>query len=149
MAARVRGQDPALRFADNGTVYLDPEREVQPDALLFWDPPRGPGARLRPDGYLEGAPVLVAEVVASSASYELHDKKDAYRRAGVQEYVVWRVLDRQIDWFRLHGDEYVPMQPDAHGLIASDVLLGLRLSLAAMPAGDAVGVLASIGVSIA
>ena len=44
-------------------------------------------------------PDLVAEVASSSVSYDLGTKLNAYRRNGVREYVVWRVLDRQLDWF--------------------------------------------------
>ena len=36
---------------------------------------------------------LVAEVAASSVSYDLHDKLKAIERNGVREYIVWRVLD--------------------------------------------------------
>lgn len=40
------------------------------------------GARVTDDGYIAGAPEAVVEVVASSASDDLHDKKEAYRLAG-------------------------------------------------------------------
>jgi Uma2 family endonuclease len=139
---------PGLRFGDNATVYLGPDSEVQPDAFVFWDPPRGGGARLTPDQYVEGAPLLVIEVAASSASYDLHDKMEAYRRAGVEEYIVWRVVDRAIDWFRLRNGEYVPLLPDEHGVIASEVLPGLRLPVEAMLAGDDATVFAAIGVTL-
>lgn len=59
----------------------------------------GGQSRLSNDDYVEGAPELVVEAVASSAALDLHDKKHAYRRNAVQEYIVWRVLDRQMDWF--------------------------------------------------
>jgi Uma2 family endonuclease len=36
----------------------------------------------------EGAPQLVGEIAASSASYNLHEKLRVYRRNGVPEYVV-------------------------------------------------------------
>jgi Uma2 family endonuclease len=37
------------------------------------------------DGYIEGAPELIAEIAAGSASYDLHDKLNAYRRNKVRE----------------------------------------------------------------
>jgi Uma2 family endonuclease len=37
---------------------------------------------------VEGAPELIVEIAASSASYDLHDKLRVYRRNGVQEYIV-------------------------------------------------------------
>jgi len=39
--------------------------------------------------------------VEHSASFALHTKLHVYRRNGVREYVVWRVLDQQLDWFVL------------------------------------------------
>lgn len=77
-----------LGVGDGDTVFLSGGHEVQPDAFLFRRSGPQPGARVTPDGYIEGAPELVMEIAASSASYELHDKMEAYRRAGVPEYIV-------------------------------------------------------------
>jgi Uma2 family endonuclease len=96
-----RAVNPTVRLLDNATVLLDAENEVQPDACLWYDAPGGP--TLSAEHYLEGAPQLIVEITASSAAYDLHEKKEAYRRNGVREYVVWRVLDRAIDWFDLLG----------------------------------------------
>ena len=136
-AARV----PGVEVFDNATVFLDADNEVQPDAFLLRVPPVAGGARITEDGYIEGAPPFVAEIAASSASYDLHDKLRAYRRAGVQEYVVWRVLDGQIDWFRLRAAVYERLEPDARGVIASEIFPGLRLAVPQMLAGDRAGVL--------
>jgi Uma2 family endonuclease len=84
------------------------------------------------------------EVAASRASYDLHDKMDAYRRAGVQEYVAWEILEGRIRWFRLRGDRYVQVEPDERGIIESEVFPGLRLNVAAMLAGDRAAVLAAL-----
>ncbi len=139
-AARTSGVD----VLDNATVFLDADSEVQPDACLLRIPPVGDEARLTAAGYIAGAPPLVVEVAASSASYDLHDKLDAYRRAGVQEYIAWRVLDGAIDWLRLRGDAYARLQPDARGVITSEVFAGLRLNVAALLAGDRATVLAEL-----
>ncbi len=64
------------------------------------------------------------------------------------EYIVWRVLDRRVMWFRLRDGEYVLLQPDARGIIESEVLPGLRLDVAALLAGDAPRVLAALGVRL-
>jgi Uma2 family endonuclease len=132
-------RDPELLLADNTTVLLDDRSEVQPDAFIWRAEPGGP--RLTEDGYVEGAPQLVVEVAASSASYDLHDKMEAYRRNGVREYIVWRVLDNAIDWFRLHEGEYVRLEPDAEGVIESEEYPGLRLHLSSLLAGDRVDLL--------
>jgi Uma2 family endonuclease len=139
---------PGLRVTDNATVYLSEDSEVQPDVCLFWDPPRSGTAHRRPDGYIEGAPVLVVEVANSSASYDLYEKKEAYRRAGVPEYIVWAVRDGRIAWYHLRGGEYVILEPGADGVIESLVLPGLRLDVEAMLVGDTAAVLAAIGVRV-
>ncbi len=139
-----RAATPDVRLADDVTVRLDARNEVQPDAILFREEPGGP--RVTPDDYLEGAPQLVVEVAASSASYDLHDKKEAYRRNRVREYVVWRTLDRAIDWFRLDPGEgeYERIEPDDRGVIESVVFPGLRLHVPKMLADDLAGVLAEL-----
>ena len=75
----------------------------QPDGLLFVQPEHGGKVHIGDDVYIDGAPDLVAEVAASSVSLDLGNKLTAYDRNGVQEYVVWRVFERQIDWF-VHSD---------------------------------------------
>ena len=70
------------------------DNEPQPDAFLIILPERGGQARISEDDYIEGAPELVAEVASSSVSYDLGKKLNVYRRCGVREYIVWRVLDR-------------------------------------------------------
>jgi Uma2 family endonuclease len=88
------------------------------------------------EGYLTGAPELVAEIAASSESYDLHQKFQVYRRHGVREYVVWRVLNKAIDWFILRGGNYQPLAPDATGLLKSLVFPGLWLDAPALLRGD-------------
>ena len=135
---------PGVRAADNATVRLDLDNEPQPDVLLRIEPQAGGQSHVSEDDYLEGAPELIVEIAASSATYDLHDKLRAYRRNGVREYVVWRVHDRQIDWFVLEDDEYRRQEPDAAGLIHSTVFPGLRLLVSALLAGDLATVLAEL-----
>ena len=96
------------------------------------------------DDYIEGAPELVVEIAASSAAIDLHDKKRAYCRNSVQEYLVWRTLEGQFDWFRLQADEYVPMVGDDRGIIRSQIFPGLWLAVSALLAGDMPTVLSSL-----
>ena len=125
-----------VEASDNSTVRLDLDNEPQPDVLLCITPERGGQTRLSADGYIEGAPELVVEIASSSASYDLHTKRHAYRRNGVQEYVVWRVLDQEIDWFVLREGQYERMQPDSDGCFRSKVFGGLWLDPAALIRGD-------------
>ncbi|MCB9880004.1 MAG: Uma2 family endonuclease, partial [Planctomycetes bacterium] len=88
------------------------------------------------EGYLEGPPELIAEVAASSVSYDLHQKLHVYRRHGVREYLVHRVDDGEVDWFVLEAGQYVRMQPDDEGLLRSRTFPGLWLSPQLLLAGD-------------
>jgi Uma2 family endonuclease len=74
----------------------------------------------------------------------LHDKLKVYRRNGVQEYLVWQVYDKRVDWFSLSEGEYVPLVPDESGVIHSQVFPGLRLAVAALLEGDLAKVLAEL-----
>jgi Uma2 family endonuclease len=135
---------PGVEVGDNSSVRLDLDNEPQPDALLFIDPTCGGQVRISNDGIIEGAPELVAEVASSSVSYDLHAKLHVYRRSGVREYIVWRVLEREIDWFVLRQGQYERMPVDAQGLIRSEVFPGLWLDPGALVRGDLAGVLAVI-----
>jgi len=133
---------PGVRGYDNATVRLDLDNEPQPDVLLRIEREARGRSRVSGDEYLEGAPELIVEVAASSASIDLHDKLRAYRRNGVQEYVVWRTHEKRIDWFELAAGEYRPLPSDDAGVVRSRVLPGLRLATAALLREDLAGALA-------
>jgi Uma2 family endonuclease len=135
---------PGVYGTDHAIVRLDLDNEVQPDALLRLESAVGGHSRISKDDYIEGAPELIVEIAASSVSYDLHEKLRVYRRNGVQEYVVWRVYDKQLDWFRLTQDEYVPLVPDESGVVHSQVFPGLRLAVRALLVGDLATVLAEL-----
>ena len=135
---------PGVEVSDNVTVRLDLDNEPQPDALLFIDPACGGHALIDADGYIEGAPELVAEVASSSVSYDLHAKLRVYRRNGVREYIVWRVLDQEIDWFVLCSGQYERFPLDTEGLYRSEAFPGLWLDPAALLRGDLATVLAVV-----
>ena len=135
---------PGVRGADNATARLDLDNEPQPDVSLFIDPPRGGQARISSDGYLVAAPELVAEIASSSVSYDLHAKLEVYRRNRVREYLVWRVQDREIDWFVLKRRKYVRLPLDKNGLYRSEVFPGLWLDPAALIRGDSTALQAAL-----
>jgi len=135
---------PETEALTNITVILDAENTVQPDALLRRLPEHGGATRVTDEGYLAGPPELVVEVAASSASIDLRDKRRAYCRNGVREYLVWRVVENQLDWFCLVEDEYVPQAPDSQGVLQSRTFPGLRLSAEAALAGDTAKVLEAL-----
>jgi Uma2 family endonuclease len=127
---------PGVEGADNASVRLDPDNEVQPDALLFLASDFGGRVKISQDDYLEGAPELILEVAASSVSYDLHDKIKIYRRNQVYEYVIWRVLDQAIDWFYLENEVYQPL-PNDNGIFRSRQFPGLWVDTRSLLAGNA------------
>jgi Uma2 family endonuclease len=135
-----RAHTPGVRGGDNSTLKLDVHNCPQPDGYLRLLPECGGQSRLV-EGYIEGAPELIAEVAASSASYDLHDKLNAYRRNGVREYVVWRVWDRAVDWFVLRGGRFERHLPGKDGLLRSEVFPGLWLDPQAVVDGNLARVL--------
>jgi Uma2 family endonuclease len=127
---------PGVEAGDNGSVRLDLDNEPQPDGYLIILPGIGGQARISEDDYIEGAPELVAEVATSSVSYDLGKELNVYRRNGVREYVVSRVLDRQVDWFVNREGRFEPLAPSADGILRSTVFPGLWLDPAALVQGE-------------
>lgn len=125
----------------NVNVILDADNTVQPDALLRHLPEHGGATQINKDGYVTGPPELIVEIAASSASIDLRDKRRAYCRNGVREYLVWIVTESRLIWHWLEEDDYVPQEPDANDLLHSRVFPGLRLPVAALLACDAARVL--------
>ena len=140
---------PGVEGGDNSTTRLDLENEPQPDAILFIAPESGGQANISDDDYVEQAPELVAEVSASTVSFDMHTKLEVYRRNGVREYLVRRVLDKQFDWFVLQDGVFQLLPPDADGLLRSRVFPGLWLDPAALVAGFMPRVLEAVGKGIA
>jgi Uma2 family endonuclease len=135
---------PGIRAASNSTVRLGPDDVPQPDAFLRIVPEGGGQTKLDAKGYLLGAPELVVEVAASSASLDVGDKLDSYRRAGIKEYLVWRTEDRAVDWWSLEEDEYRPLPPLSEGVLCSRVFPGLWLDIAALLAGNGAKLMAKL-----
>jgi len=135
---------PDTEVLANATVILDAENTVQPDALLRRLPDHGGLTRVNEDGYLTGPPELIVEVASSSAAIDMRDKRRAYCRNRVQEYLVWLVAEGRLEWFNLEDDEYRPQLPDARGLLHSRAFPGLRLPVGALLAGDTARVLEAL-----
>jgi Uma2 family endonuclease len=147
-----RANTPGVLVSDNASIRFDEDNMPQPDASVRLPAAAGGRATLAADGMLQGAPELVAEIAASSASYDMHDKLHVYRRHGVREYIVWRVLDAAIDWFVLREGRYEPLAPVARGkrrVLQSETLPGLWLDAQAMLAGDMARVLKVAGEGVA
>ncbi|WP_414578267.1 Uma2 family endonuclease [Anabaena sp. CCY 9402-a] len=133
---------PGVALGVEPTVRLDLDNEPQPDAVLIITPEAGGQTRLSVDDYIEGAPELIIEIAASSVAIDLHGKKQAYRRNGVKEYIVWQVLEQKLSWFYLEQGEYLELVPDDDKILRSRVFPGLWLAIADLLAGNVQSVLA-------
>ncbi|MGL4503165.1 MAG: Uma2 family endonuclease, partial [Planktothrix sp.] len=132
---------------DNTTIRLDNNNELQPDALLRVE--QGGQSIISEDDYVEGAPELIVEIAASSASIDYNQKLKVYRRNNVQEYLIWRVYEQQLDWFRLREGQYIKLLADAEGIIKSEIFAGLWLDEQALLNGNLAQVLTILQQGIA
>jgi Uma2 family endonuclease len=135
-----RAHTPGTRASDNATTVIDEENCPQPDHSLRLLP-EADGRTGQRGRLLSGAPEFVAEISASSASYDLHLKKDLYERQGVDEYLVVLLFEREIRWHRLEDGSYRNVQPDKDGVWRSTAFPGLWLDGKALLAGDLAKVL--------
>src|SRR5262249_13875242 len=71
-----------------------------------------------------------------STAYDLHQKKDLYCSAGVQEYVAVLLREREVRWHRLIGGEYELLPISPQGLLCSVIFPGLWLDVPPFLAGD-------------
>jgi Uma2 family endonuclease len=133
-----------VTFGIEPTLRLDLDNEPQPDAVLRLDEAVGGQSRITADDYLEGIPELVAEIAASSAAIDLGDKKNAYRRNAIPEYIIWNVYDNQLDWLHLVEGVYIPLPIDADGIIRSRVFPGLWLAVNDLLAANMAPVLTTL-----
>ncbi len=131
---------PGLESGDNGTLRMDLDNAPQPDLYLMIPADRGGQARIDEENYVEGAPEWIGEVSASSASYDLHAKLNAYRRNGVREYVVWRTFDSEIDYFIFRAGRFDRLPPGPDGIYRSELFPGLWLDPSAFLAGLHAGI---------
>lgn len=137
-------ETPGVSAGVGPTLRLGSDDVLQPDALLCVNQECGGRSRLDLKGYVEGSPELVVEIAASSASIDARQKHDSYRRAGVREYLLWRTVERALDWWVLEEERYQLLIPDAQGIVRSRVFPGLWLDATALLAGDSRRVLAKL-----
>ena len=114
---------PGTEVLDNATTILGEESEPQPDLALRVLAAHGGRSRETEDDYVAGPPELVAEIAHSSRDIDLHQKRDDYQRAGVVEYLVLSVAQRELHWF--HFPSGRPIRPNREGVWRSRVFPGL------------------------
>ena len=130
---------PGLIRGADSSVFLDGINEPQPDVLLGIPESLGGQTKIVTRGnkqYVGGAPELVAEVSASTATIDLNAKLRAYQRNGVQEYLTL-LMERgpAVRWMELVDGRFGVIAP-ADGLLKSRVFPGLWLDADALLAGD-------------
>lgn len=84
------------------------------------------------------------EIVGSARAYDLHQKKGAYRRNGVCEYLAWITGEHCLFWWALRQGEYQELTAVDDGLLKSGVFPGLWLDAGALLDGDMKAVLAAV-----
>jgi Putative restriction endonuclease len=136
-----RVSTPGTAAAVETSVRLGDSSMPQPDATMFIRPENGGRVRISADDYVEGGPELVAEVAVSSIPLDTGLKLEMYLRYDVQEYIIWRVPDQEIDWFVRREGQFVQLTPSADGRICSEVFPGLWLDTDALIRGDIAQVL--------
>ncbi len=134
--SQYEAHNPDTQCGDNATLILHNQNEFQPDAFLRILDSKGGASFVNDQDYLQGAPELIVEIAGTSASIDLREKKEAYRQAGVREYIVWQVEEKRIDWWRLNAGSYEPLQPDPDNTIHSNVFPGLILPVDTFLSGD-------------
>jgi Uma2 family endonuclease len=120
--------------SDNATQILGEEREPQPDLTLRILPEYGGQSHVTDDEYYEGPPELIAEVSHSTRALDMNQKRQDYEQAGVHEYLVLCIEERELHWFNFAAKKMI--QPDRHGVARSCVFPGLWIDVAALMERD-------------
>ena len=105
-------QTPGTHAISNATVELGDDDEPQPDLLLRIDAEFGGRSTRTSDLYIAGPPEFVIEISYSSLRLDLTQKREAYARNGILEYLVFDVRGDRFHWFDLAAGEDLPAPPD-------------------------------------
>src|SRR5262249_30623480 len=116
---------PGTEVLDSATNILGDESEPEPDGCLFILPECGGQTWEDEDGYLNGAPELIAEIGESTESIDLHRKKEDYEKAGVREYLVVALRQQLVFWFIRRRGKFRELARGADGIFRSEVFPGL------------------------
>lgn len=135
-------ETPGVELLDNASTILGAESEVQPDLLLRILAECGGRSRVTSDGYIAGPPELIVEIAHSTRAIDMHQKRDDYRSAGVREYLVLCVRERELHWLDFKSRR--PLRADPQGICRSRAYPGLWFNGAALLDQSRRAVLATI-----
>jgi hypothetical protein len=121
---------PGTDLLNNTTAILGEDSEPQPDLCLRILTEWGGQTIVNPEGYLLGAPELMAEISHSTRSFDMFEKRTAYREAGAKEYVVLCIEDEELHWFDFQSGR--PLKPDREGIFRSRAFPGLWIDAPAL-----------------
>jgi Uma2 family endonuclease len=127
---------PGTEVLVNPTQILGPDSEPQPDTCLTLLPELGGQTWEDDKHYLHGAPELIAEISWATESIDLHGKKRDYEKAGVREYIVVALRQRQVFWFIRRRGKFRVLAPAADGIVRCEVFPGLWLDPHALLEGN-------------
>jgi hypothetical protein len=133
---------PGVEVADNSTIILGEESEPQPDLALRILTECGGQSRVNDDDYYEGAPELPAEIAHSSVAIDMNQKREDYEQAGVLEYMVLCIEERELHWF--HFPSGRPIRADRQGVARSRVFPGLWVHVPALLGRDGARLMATV-----
>jgi Uma2 family endonuclease len=119
-------ETPGVEALDNATMILGEESEPQPDLALRILSNYGGQSQETEDEYVQGPPELVAEVAHSTRALDMHQKLRDYLVAGVQEYLVLCVEEKELHWFRFNPQR--ELKPDEKGIQRSRIFPGLWIN---------------------
>jgi Uma2 family endonuclease len=141
-----RASTPGIKGCDNATLRIDGDSIVEPAAILqFTNRSHAPLPQIPG----KDTPELLVEIAASTASYDMNQKKHVYARNGVPEYLVYLAYEKRIVWFVLREGVYEELAPDEKGILRSEIFPGLWLNAPALLNGDMAAVLATVQAGIA
>ncbi|HXG12687.1 MAG TPA: Uma2 family endonuclease [Gemmataceae bacterium] len=126
---------PGVELLDNATTILGEESEPQPDLELRILTEYGGQTRINKKKYVVGAPELLVEVASSTTTIDMHQKKDDYEQAGVLEYLVLCIREKELHWFGFGSHR--PIRPNRQGIYRSQVFPGLWIDGPALLARNA------------
>ena len=85
---------------------------------------------------MEQVPDLVVEICCSTHSYDLGPKLEAYRSAGLPEYITVLLQERRVEWRVLTGTRYRLLPEPTDGILRSPHFAGLWLDTGALFPAD-------------
>jgi len=137
-----KASTPGVETGDNATVILNLANEPQPDRYLRIADDCGGKSRVNDEEYISGPPELLVEIAHSTVAIDLDQKKSCYAKAGVGEYVVVCVEEKEVFWFDLLRRRQ--LRRDAKGVIRSRIFPGLWLNVAALLAENSNQLIATL-----